>query len=129
MRIAIRLWVAQVLLAALFAMAGWMKATTPIQELAAKIGWVSAVSPGLVRFIGWSELAAAAGLILPALTRILPKLTALAALGILLIMIFAAGFHVQRGEWNALPITLVIGATAAFVAWGRWKRAPIPPRA
>ncbi len=53
----------------------------------------------------------------------------LAALGPLVIMILAAGFHLQRGEMNAVPINLVLGALAAIVAWGRWRRVPIAPRA
>ncbi len=125
----VALWIAQVLLAAAFGAGGWMKATTPFAELGARVGWVNAVSPELVRLIGIAELAAAMGLILPALTRILPALTPLAAVGLLVIMILAAGFHVQRGEMNALPINLVLGALAAFVAWGRLRRVPVAARA
>lgn len=81
-----------------------------------------------MRFIGIAELAAAVGLILPALTRILPKLTPLAGLGLAVIMVLAAGFLVQRGEMSALPINFLLGALAAFVAWGRWRKVPIAPR-
>jgi hypothetical protein len=123
----ISLWVVQVLLAAAFAMAGVMKATMPIAELAVKLPWVADL-PALTRFIGISEIAGALGLILPAATRILPKLTPLAAAGITLVMVLATGFHVMRGEIQALPVTIVLGGLAAFVAWGRNGRAPIAPR-
>jgi hypothetical protein len=43
-------------------------------------------------------------------------------------MVLAAVFHVSRGEVGMLPINLVIGGLAAFVAWGRWKKVPIAPR-
>ena len=79
----------------------------------------------LVRFIGVSELAGAIGLILPAATKIKPTLTPLAALGLLTIMILAMAFHLSRGEAQALPINMALGGLAAFVAWGRTKKAPI----
>jgi len=123
----IALWVVQVLLAVAFGMAGVMKTTTPIAVLAEKMAWVSSAG-GLVRFIGASELAAAIGLILPSATRIRPGLTPLAAAGLVLIMILAMPVHIARGEFSALPINLALGGLAAFVAWGRTRRAPILPR-
>lgn len=123
----IGLWVVQVLLALAFGMAGAMKAMTPIDELATKLPWVTS-APGLARFIGVSELLGAIGLILPAATRIQPRLTPLAASGIALIMVLATAFHIYRGELSALPVTLVLGGLAGFVVWGRLKKAPIEPR-
>ena len=125
----VSLWIAQGLLAAAFAMGGVMKATTPIAELTEKMAWPGAVPPELVRFIGVSELAAAVGLILPSVTRIRPVLTPLAAAGLVVVMVLAAGFHVMRGEMQALPINFVLGGLAAFVAWGRFRKAPIGSRA
>ncbi|RMG13056.1 MAG: DoxX family protein [Deltaproteobacteria bacterium] len=122
------LWVAQVLLAAVFGFAGAMKAFSPIEELAKMLPWVSDDLTLLVRFIGVAELAGAAGLLLPAATRILPVLTPVAAVGLGLVMVLAMGFHAIRGEWTMLPVNLVLGAFATFVAWGRLTRAPIPPR-
>ena len=122
------LWVAQVVLAVLFGMAGTMKATAPLAQLAQKMTWVAAVPAALVRFIGVSELAAALGLLLPSATRIRPVLTPLAAAGLVVIMVLAAGFHSSRGEAQVVPVNLVLGALAAFVAWGRGKKAPIAPR-
>jgi putative oxidoreductase len=82
----------------------------------------------LVRFIGTSELLGALGLILPAAMRIKPVLTGFAALGLLTIMVLAALFHASRGEFGMLRVNSVLGALAAFVAWGRLKKAPIPAR-
>jgi len=122
----ILLWIAQVLLACAFGMAGVMKATQPIDALTqAGIAWASQVPLALVRFIGVSELLGAIGLILPAATKIKPFLTPLAALGLLTIMILAMAFHLSRGEVQATPINIVLGGLAAFVAWGRTKKAPI----
>jgi uncharacterized membrane protein YphA (DoxX/SURF4 family) len=124
----ISLWVFQVLLGVMFAMAGLMKATQPIEALAAQMPWTTVVGAGMVRFIGISELLGGLGLVLPSLTRIQPRLTVLAALGLVVVMVLAAGFHVTRGEFVHVPMNLVLGGLAAFVAWGRAKKAPISPR-
>jgi putative oxidoreductase len=120
------LWLVQLLLAAGFGMAGFMKLTQPVDALVqGGIVWAGQMPLGMVRFIGISELLGAIGLILPAATGIKPSLTPLAALGLLTIMILAMAFHVSRGEAEALPINIVLGGLAAFVAWGRTRKAPI----
>ena len=126
MRIA--LWIVQVLLAVAFFMAGTMKAFTPAAELAAEMPWVNGVPGWVPRLAGFSELLASIGLVLPAATRIKPVLTPFAALGLVAVMVLAALFHVTRGEWAMLAPNLVLASLAAFVAWGRLKRAPIEPR-
>ncbi len=123
----VTLWVVQVLLAAFFVMTGLTKLTQPIDALATSMAWVTAMPELLIRFIGAAELTGALGLLLPSLTRIQPRLTALAALGLALVMLLAAGFHASRGEYGMLPMNLVIGLVALFVAWGRGKAAPIAP--
>jgi uncharacterized membrane protein YphA (DoxX/SURF4 family) len=118
----ISLWVAQIILAAAFGMAGISKSTSPIPDLAAQLGWPGDIPEILVRIIGISELAAAVGLILPALLRIKPKLTVWAATGLVVVMILALAFHITRGEMFAIPINLGFGLLALFVAWGRSKK-------
>jgi putative oxidoreductase len=76
----IALWVVQALLALLFLLAGFPKATQPLDRLAGRMGWVKVVPQALTRFIGIAEILGAIGLILPALTHILPWLTIAAAL-------------------------------------------------
>jgi putative oxidoreductase len=124
----ISLWVAQVVLAAIFAIAGILKMTRSIPELVELMAWTGDVSPALVRFIGAAELAGAIGLILPAAPRLPPLLTPLAAAGLLATMSLASVFHAFRGEFDALPITLALGALASFVAWGRFRKVPIRRR-
>ncbi len=122
------LWIAQVALALMFGMAGIMKATSPMVDLATKMAWTAALPEVLVRFIGVSELAGALGLILPSVTRIQPRLTPLAAMGLVTVMLLASAFHLSRGEAQVLPINFTLAGLAALVAWGRLKRAPISPR-
>ena len=119
------LWIAQVLLAGMFLMSGFMKVAQPIEELAKMLPWASQVPEGLVRFIGISEVLGGLGLILPALLRIKPILTAWAAIGLALVMLFAAGFHASRGEHSAIGMNVMLALIALFIAWGRVKKAPI----
>jgi hypothetical protein len=123
----IGLWVVQVLLALMFAMSGITKLALPYAELLKQGAWVEHVPEGLVKFIGVAELSGALGLILPSATRIKPVLTPLSAAGFVVIMVLASALHLSIGE---RPIAqLIIGGLAAFVAWGRFRKAPITPRA
>jgi putative oxidoreductase len=124
----IGLWCVQVLLAAIYLMSGSAKAFTPYSELADKMSWVSTFTPGVIRLIGWCELLGALGLILPAATRIQPLLTAWAGTGLATLMLFAALLHLSRREYPMLPLVLILGLLDVLVAWGRFRRAPIPPR-
>lgn len=122
------LWIAQSILTLMFVMAGVLKTTTPLDRLAGMLPWTADVPGGLVRFIGVAEFAGALGLILPALLRVAPWLTALASFGLTVVMLLAAAFHLSRGESAAIGMPIALGALAAFVAWGRWRAAPIRPR-
>lgn len=124
----IALWIVQSLLAAMFLMGGVMKATTPLPELAAQMPWVADTPAWVTRFAAVSEILGAIGLILPAATRIAPRLTPVAAGGLATIMVFASVLHASRGEFDVLPVNVLLFAAAAFVAWGRTKKAPIEPR-
>jgi putative oxidoreductase len=119
------LWTVQLILAAAFGMAGVMKSTSPIPYLAAQLVWPDQIPVVIVRIIGVSELLAAIGLLFPSMLRIRPSLTVWAALGLVVIMILALLFHISRGEMWAIPINLAFGLLAAFIAWGRSKKAVI----
>ena len=121
----IALWIVQVLLALLFLFAGGMKLVLPLDKLTGPV-----VLPGwFTRFIGVAEVLGAIGVILPGLLRIRPGLTPLAALGLVLIMIGAVAVTLAGGMIGAALFSLVVGLLAAFVAYGRWRVAPISPRA
>jgi uncharacterized membrane protein YphA (DoxX/SURF4 family) len=126
----IGLWVAQVALAAMYAMAGYNKLFLPPEALVQMgMGFVADTPLGLVRFIGTAELLGAAGMILPSVTRIMPQLTPLAAIGLAIIQVLAMPVHIVRGEYMVLPINLVLLGLAVLVVWGRRRKAPISPRA
>jgi uncharacterized membrane protein YphA (DoxX/SURF4 family) len=121
----ITLWIAQIILGGMFIMAGMMKSTQPIIDLLKSVPWTANVPLALVRFIGVSEFLSGIGLVLPSLLRIKPILTPVAAIGILLIMVFAMVYHIVNGETNVIGINIAFGLVAAFIAWGRLKKAPI----
>lgn len=124
----IALWILQILLALAFFFSGAVKATQPVEALATAMSWVTTIPIGLLRFIGIVEILGAIGLILPAVARIRPGLTPLAALGLAVIMLLAAIFHVIQGESQLIGSNLFLLALSALVAYGRWRVAPIAPR-
>ena len=89
-------------------------AIRPLSQAVQTSPWIAALPPALVRFIGFAELAAALGLVLPAATRILPWLTPVAAVGLALIMLLAIPFHIARGEANVIGLHIVVSALALF---------------
>ncbi|MEP3049244.1 MAG: DoxX family protein [Roseibium sp.] len=125
----IGLWVAQIVLAAIYGMAAYMKLLmAPDALVQMGLLWVDGAPVWLVRAIGFAELLGAIGLILPTATRIKPELTTLAALGLLVIQVLAIGLHVYRGEFATLPFNAIYLALSALVLWGRTRKAPIAPR-
>jgi uncharacterized membrane protein YphA (DoxX/SURF4 family) len=124
----VTLWIVQVLLVVFFLLAGFNHGLLPIEKAAESSPWITDIPVWLARFIGFAELAGAMGLILPAATRVAPRLTPLAAAGLALIMVLAVPFHLTRGEADVIAFNIVPALLAAFVAWGRWTRAPIATR-
>ena len=109
------LWIVQGLLAASFLFAGGMKLITPIAVLS-----VMSPFPGeFIRFIGICEVLGAVGLILPYALRILPGLTALAAAGLVVIMVGATVTTLAIGGGVLAAPTVVLGLLASVVAYGR----------
>jgi uncharacterized membrane protein YphA (DoxX/SURF4 family) len=121
----IALWILQGLLAVYFLWHGWLFVAPPAEFVEMMN---AAINPSFRIFIGVAELLAAAGLILPGITRILPWLTPLAAAGLMIVTVSATILHLVRGE-----IGSAIGATIFFVlvtvvAYMRWKVKSISPR-
>ncbi len=120
------LWIVQVLLAVIFLVTGGMKLVLPIEEMMKQMplplpGW-------FVRFTGVVEVLGAIAVILPCLLRIRPGLTPLAAAGLVIVMIGATVYTLAAGDIASAVIPLVVGLLAAFVAYGRWRLAPLSTR-
>jgi len=119
------LWVLQVLLALAFLAHGCLLLFPP----AAIVDQMNASLPRWFQlFLGVAEILAAVGLTLPGFTRIQPWLVSCAAAGVMIVMVCATIFHLMRGEVSSAITTVVLLAVATFVAYVRWRVAPIPPR-
>jgi putative oxidoreductase len=124
----IALWIVQGLTAALMLMSAFMKIATPIPELSAKWKWTGELPQQVVRMLGIVDLLGGIGIILPAILKIKPGLTPLAAVGVVLLMISATVFHISRGESSVIAFNIILMLFASFIAWGRYKKLPILPR-
>ena len=122
------LWVLQVFLGLYFLMVGVMHFILP-PGLPAPMAWMYELTPTLHFISGTAEILGGLGLILPGLTKIQPRLTIWAALGLATVMILAIGYHVTRGEFANIGFNLVNAAVAGFIAYGRSKLVPLPERA
>ena len=123
------LWIIQVLLALLFLFAGGTKLVLPIDVLTAMGSPNQVHLPGLlIRFIGVCEVLGGLGLILPGLFRIKTGLTPLAAAGLVIIMIGAVVLTAIGDGIAPAMFPLVVGLLLAFVAYGRWRLAPLAAR-
>lgn len=120
----ISLWSVQTLAA--FILFGFQKLLMPAEALAAM--WQSrwpVEHSTVLRFTGFLDVVGGIGVLLPALTRIQPRLTVFAALGCTLLQVCAIIFHATRGEFAALPLNFILLPLVAFILWGRGKRAPV----
>jgi uncharacterized membrane protein YphA (DoxX/SURF4 family) len=119
------LWILQVLLALAFFAHGMLFLTPP----AAMVEQMNASLPRWFQvFLGVAEVAAAVGLTLPGVTRILPWLVTWAAGGIMIVMVSATVWHIARGENSSAAITLLLLVMATFVAYQRHRVLPIRAR-
>ncbi|MEZ4564317.1 MAG: DoxX family protein [Thermomicrobiales bacterium] len=109
------LWIAQGLLAAFFLFVGFSKLTASAEVLTALFPLPAA----FIRFIGLCEVLGALGLVLPLALKIRPELTSLAAAGLTIIMIGAAGTTLAVGGGAMSVMPLLIGVVTALIAFHR----------
>ena len=118
------LWVLQWLLGASLVAAGVLKLSLPFDQAVAMFPWAADV-PALYTVTSVLDVLGGLGVVVPSLTRILPRTTVLAALGVVLLMLSAVVFYLIRGEISEIIANLVLAGVAAVIAWGRWRIAPI----
>jgi uncharacterized membrane protein len=109
------LWIAQGLLAVFFVFVGVSKVMTSDDVLATLFPLPAA----FIRFIGICEVLGGLGLVLPLALKIRPELTSLAAAGLTIIMVGAAGttFAVGGGAMAVMP--LLLGVVTALITYNR----------
>src|ERR1035437_442500 len=123
------LWIAQLILAAVFLFTGAGKLFAYERAMGAvearSKGRPAGISRGLAAFIGLAEIAGALVVVTPAAltpAALVPGhlLVRLAAAGLALIMVLAGIYHLRRQEPAAPAVTLFLLALFAIV--GRWPR-------
>jgi hypothetical protein len=117
------LWILQGLLALVFVFAGVVKLMMPLAVLLQQMplpAWV-------LRSVSASEIAGALGLVLPALLRVRPGLTVLAAAGLAVLMLGATVFTVQHDGAAPAVAPLVLAVCCALVVYGRSRLVPVRP--
>ena len=119
------IWIAQILLALVFAGSGISKLVQPYEKLAARMAYANDFTPGVMRAIGTLEVLGAIGVVLPVLTGILPWLTPLAAGGLAVNMGGAVSTHLRRKEYPMIIVNLILLALAGFVTYGRLVAIPL----
>ena len=114
------LWILQIVLAIVFAGAGLVMLVKTRVDLSKMFGdWVDNVPASLLKLLGLAELAAAVGLVLPPLVGVFPLLTALAAAGLVIVMIGAIVIHAGRSEYQNVALNLTFAAMAGVIAFAR----------
>jgi hypothetical protein len=109
-------WVLNGVLAVVMLAAGAAKLARPRAALvAAGMTAFEDVPPPAVKLIGAAEVAGAVGLIVPALTGIVPVLAPLAALGLAALLAGAVVTHLRRRESPAPALVLLALAAASSV--------------
>jgi uncharacterized membrane protein len=115
----VALWVVQGLLALVFMGVGLAKLMQSREQLAVRMPALAALPRSAVRTIGTLETLGAIGLIMPALSGVLPWLTPLAAAGLVLLMVSAAIFNLRHRKYPEIIADEVLMALAGFILLGR----------
>lgn len=121
------LWVLQVLFGVYFVGVGVSHFIVP-EGLPAMMEWMYDLDDTLHLVSGTAEILGGLGLILPAVTRIQPRLVPLAAIGLAIVMAGAVVFHLGREEYQQLGTNVFLVVIMLFIAWGRGKAHPISPK-
>lgn len=120
-------WVLQIFLGIYFLVTGVIHLVVP-EGLPDLMSWMYDLSTTLHWIAGLAEIAGGLGLVLPAATRIAPRLTPLAATGLALVMLSAAVWHATRGEVQSIVGNLVVAILLILIAYVRTRIHPIEAR-
>lgn len=117
-------WALQIFLGIYFLVTGVIHLVVP-EGLPDLMSWMYDLSTTLHWVAGVAEIAGGLGLVVPAATRIAPRLTPLAAMGLALVMLSAAVWHATRGEFQSIVGNLVVAALLVVIAYVRTRLHPI----
>ncbi|MEA2001404.1 MAG: DoxX family protein [Actinomycetota bacterium] len=118
------LWILQWVFGLYFIAVGVSHLIVP-EGLPDLMSWMYELSDTQHMAAGVAEILGGLGLILPGLTGIRPELTVFAALGLAIVMVLAVVWHAGREEFTSLGQNVVIALIMGYVAYGRWRLAPL----
>jgi hypothetical protein len=116
----VALWVLQVLLGVFFV----FHAFVMLRPSPGGMKYILEMSTPLRRFAGIAEGLAGLALVIPPLLHVLTWLAPLAAAGLVVLMLGAIVFHIQRREYPNVGFNAVLGVLAGVIAWGRFGPYP-----
>ena len=116
-------WVFSIVLAAVFFITGVIQVFC-YEKSRDLLPWVKDVPRALAQAIGVAEILGALGLILPVITGIYSWLTPVAAVGLALLMLLAAVFHLHRRETTEAGLNGLLLIMLVIVAYVRWPLMP-----
>lgn len=121
------LWILQIVFGLFFLYTGVVHFTLP-EGLPDQISWMYDLSDPIHYVAGTVEILGGLGLILPGLTRMAPGLIPWAALGMVVVMVGAVVWHIGREEFQNVATNVATALVMVYIAYGRWKLAPIRSR-
>ncbi len=116
----VALWILQVLLGVFFV----FHAFVMLRPSPGGMKYILEMSAPLRRFSGVAEGLAGLALVIPPLVHVLTWLAPLAAAGLVVLMLGAIVFHIQRREYPNVGFNAVLGVLAGVIAWGRFGPYP-----
>src|SRR3989442_2878064 len=119
----IALWILQVLVGGFFVYHTSLMYRPPAKAQAG-MKYMREMAPGLRIFAGTAEGLAGIALIFAGLVRPISWLVALAAAGLVVLMLGAVVFHLQRREYPNIGLNVFLGVLSGFIAYGRWILEP-----
>jgi hypothetical protein len=114
------LWTMQSFVAIIFFSIGSIKIFGSIQKLQKMFAYNLPFSIFLIRLLGFLEILAAIGIILPSLLNIYPSLTVVAGICLSIVMTGAVVFHLKKGDYKALPLVAVLFIFSVLIAVNRY---------
>ena len=121
------LWAAQWILALAFEWIGMVKLGLTADHLRPYYGLGGKATTAMVHTVGAVEVAISLAVILPAITRLLPRVSTLAAAGLGAIALLGTFMPVTAAGAGLPALNLALASLAAFVVWGRLAKAPVAP--
>ena len=118
------LWVLQWLWGIYFVAVGITHFVVP-EGLPDFIGWMYDLDDTMHAIVGVAEILGGLGLILPGLLKVQPQITVYAAIGLIVVMVAAAIWHVGREEWSNIGTNVLNILVLGYIAFGRARLAPL----